>query len=429
MDIENSLARLTAESLHIAGTDLCRFENTIPDPNQSDEDRQINGIRYLQLDPNHLPAPIRRKEEEFQRKAQKLLKELWNLYSEDKPQLEYERSEWGARAYYATLTNLTDDPECVNYYPVVVNSDEPFTEANYPEVAEQRSETEQRLVATQILEMRVTKEKLLDYQHRARKLLCSLDPTEDKFFSDSLLKECLAKENLDTDTAINKVFGRKPYNPVRKHEKRVALQMVWDKRREETLLANLHGMLWDDTWLNKGIEEESCKAFTYLAYTYLLKDNEPGRGRVYREFQTAFWSVLEEATHLGEEDNYLLDPRYGDASWDGLKNLSEAFQTLDWDALYSDTSDGGTAAQEWFKEVGLPRLYDRTEEWWVAVPSVVKDEYDEEDTDKILAKARRTDYENLCLFRNRFRDDARSNEVIYRSTVKLFRAALEQVLS
>lgn len=420
MDITNSLSILAPGEVHLAAHDLCSIERLVQDP-QDDS-------RFVQIDKDHLPAPLRRKEEEFQRKAYKLLTELWNLQAEMKPSIEHEQAKWAAGAYYSTAKDLLSDQECMNYMPVVINGDKPFTEENYAEVAEERPEAGQRLLATEILSENLSKDKLLAYQRRARKFVTALDPIEDKFFSEELVQQCLVAEGLDSDIKINQLFGRKEYTPVRKRERREALQKVWFERRDKILLSNIHGTLTPNVWEDNGIALDSCRAFTNLAISTVLRSDVAGRGAVTKQFQDAFWSVLKEGTELGDEEEYLLDPRYPDWSFEGLKRLSDAFEDLDWADLYEDTSMGGTAAQDWFRTVGLPALYGQSVDWWEDFPPVIKGPYDDEDTLNILSKPTPSAYERLCLFRNEFKNTVREKDVIASSTMKLFQVPLEQVL-
>lgn len=370
----------------------------------------------IPFDAKHLPTDLKKDSDSIRRQIQYHLRSVAELYAEHGERLQREIEDWAEVAYHHSPEDLLIDDDWMNYYPGVVMSDRPYTTLLD---ATPNSEADQRYLTTLLLTGGITKKDREGILKRSQRLLCSLDPRDTLFFSETVLNECLEAVGLDTDARINKRLGRKPYTPVRKVERREILADIWEEKIAEGLLRHeFHSENWSDE-----LEEVALKTFTWFAIETVL-GTVIGYGQ--HDMNVGWWAVLQEASFEADINEYYLDPREED-TWVGLKELMKAVSSADTDQFHYSYQDGNCEGQRWFREVGLPTLYGQTADWWSELPSVKKGEFDSDDTIVILGNQRRSEYENLALFKNSYLESINEGGVRRYCTEK-YTPHIEEVL-
>lgn len=403
MELTNTLAVSNSGDLTRQITELCRDVN-LPGPHN----------------PQHLPTDLRNEQDSYEKQMQYHLGQALSLYHQKGAELQVKLHDWYETAYFYDADDLLKDPNWENYYPGVVISNKPYREFIEAEATE---EANRRHLATLLLTRAISKRQEQQVLQRAQGLVCALDPRDDLFFSEQALEECLKKEQLGTDKAINTVLDRKPYTPVKKADRRNALAKVWTERRVETLKRNQ--FLFTD-WEGDDTVFSTLAAVKTFTYTVIKRITDNFTGLTGGEFGTAFWDVLREATKLGDEDNYYLDPRDED-TWIGLRELGKALAELDQEAIHYAAHDGDYQGQTWLKEVGLPTLYGASADWWANRPNLEHDLAADNEGVLLLFKSNRTPYEEMVLFRQEFREEV-SNARLTTLTLTKYEQQLQEVL-
>jgi hypothetical protein len=382
MEESQSLARVHQTALHELMTGRWEVQVSV-----LDSDNEL-----VPFDPKHLPTDLKQKDQSLRKQLEYHLRTAYQLMAEHGEQHQRDCEEWAALAYYHKPKALTVDPEWINYYPGIVMSDKPY--ATLVD-AVPNTEAEQRYLTTQLLTGAIQKKQKDAILAKSQRLLCSLDPRDSLFFPESVLAECLKKEGLETDAKINKRLGRKPYQPIRKAERREVLAEIWEERIAEL---KLRYQFMSEQWREDELEGKSLRVFTQLALETVF-NTVVGYGQ--NDIWIGVWSVLQEANTEGNIDQYYLDPRDED-TWVGLRQLYEVVRQADTESFHYSAQGGDHDGQRWVREIGLPVLYGQEEEWWKELPVVVKGECDFDDELLILGKQSRSDYESLVLFKTSF---------------------------
>lgn len=378
MELTNTLQLASTADLTQQITELCKTTH-LPGP----------------FDPKHLPKDLRDEQDAYERQMQYHLGQALSLYQKKSAELQIKMDGWWETAYYHEPSDLLADNKWENFFPGVIMSSKPYR--NFAD-AEENSIAEQRFLTTQLLTGAITKKGLASILTTAQGLVCALDPREETFFSEETLAECLESEKLGTQKAINATLDRKPYTPIRKDDRRVALAKVWTEKRNRQLLRNQY--LYAD-WEQDHIEFsilDAVKAFTQLAFREITAS---ATGCAKFEFEAGLWEILREATAEGNEECYYLDPREED-TWDGLHNFAVVVKNADLDKFHYDYQSDIHTGQEWIRSVGLPTLYGNKADWWVDHPTLNNDPYCDEQEELLIGKSRRSPYEDMVLFRLEF---------------------------
>ena len=355
-------------------------------------------------DPKHLPKDLRDEQISYERQMQHFLGQAYSLYQKKSAELQIKTEEWAETAYYYEPSDLLLDNKWENFFPGVIISNKPYRDFAD---AEENSIAEQRYLTTQLLTDAITKKGLEGILTTAQGLVCALDPREETFFSEATLAECLEKENLKTDKAINAVLDRKPYAPVRKGDRRIALAKVWTEKRNERLRRNQYLYAdWEQEHIMFSVLDV-VKAFTQLVYMEVV-DSATGYAR--QQFEAGLWEILKEATAEGDEECYYLDPRDED-TWLGLRDIAQALKSADLDKFHYDHQSNVHSGQDWIRSTALPALYGDSEDWWVDHPTLNNDSNCIEQEELLLGKSRRTPYEDMILFKLQFASRVHASEL------------------
>jgi len=388
MDLTDSLTVASTGDLTSQITELCR-STQLPGP----------------YDPKHLPTDLRNEQDSYERQMQYHLGQALALYQKKSTELQVKMEEWWNTAYYYEPTELLRDVKWENFYPGVVVSSRPYRD--FIE-AEENTQAEQRYLATQLITGAISKKNLDLLLRTAQGLVCALDPREDVFFGEQTLEECLEMEKLTTPKAINAVLGRKPYTQVKRSDRRDALAKVWTARRVEQLR---HSQYLNSDWEREDVvfsTLDAVRAFTMLVFKEVA---DSATGFASRQFRTALWEILREATADGDEENYYLDPRCED-TWEGLRDLAEAMKGADMQAIHDAHQDGLQMGQEWMRSVGLPALYGASADWWSDHRNIEDDPDCSDVEDVLVGKSRRSPYEDVRLFYLQFAGRVKDSELL-----------------
>jgi hypothetical protein len=378
MELTNTLQLASTADLTQQITELCRTTH-LPGP----------------YDPKHLPKDLRDEQDSYERQMQYHLGAALSLYQKKSAELQIKMDEWWETAYYYEPSELLLDNKWENFFPGVVISGKPYRDFAD---AEENTEEEQRFLTTQLLTGAITKKGLASILTTAQGLVCALDPREETFFSEETLTECLEKENLTTPKAVNAVLNRKPYTPVRKDDRRIALAKVWTERRVEKARRNQYLYCdWEQEHIVFSVLD-AVRAFTQLVFNEIA-DSANGYGKV--EFETALWEVLRVASESGQEEEYFLDPRDED-TWTGLQEVAEAIRSTDLGEFHLLHQDGVHAGQEWIRTTALPALYGACADWWAEHPALEIDANCDQNEILLVSKSSRTPYEDMVLFKLQF---------------------------
>ena len=378
MELTNTLQLASTADLTQQITELCQTTH-LPGP----------------YDPKHLPKDLRDEQDSYEKQMQYHLGQALNLYQKKSAELQIKMEQWWETAYFYEPSELLRNNKWENFFPGVIISNKPYRDFAD---AEANSIADQRYLTTQLLTDAITKKGLASILTTAQGLVCALDPREETFFSEETLAECLEKENLTTPKAINAVLDRKPYTPIRKDDRRIALAKVWTGKRNQQLLRN--------QYLNADWEQEhivfsvldAVKAFTQLVYMEIITS---ATGYAKKEFESGLWEILREATTEGDEESYYLDPREED-TWLGLRDFAQALKEADLEKFHYDYQSDIHTGQEWIRSTGLPALYGNGADWWVELPTLDIDPDCIEQEELLLGKSRRSPYEDMILFKLQF---------------------------
>jgi len=346
-------------------------------------------------DPKHLPKDLRNEQDAYERQMQYYLCQALSLYQKKSAELQIKMDWWWETAYYHEARDLLLDNKWENFFPGVIISNKPYRDFAD---AEENSIAEQRFLTTQLLTGAISKKGLASILATAKGLVCALDPREETFFCEDTLAECLEKETLTTPKAINSVLDRKPYAPVSKEDRRIALAKVWTEKRNERLRRNQY--LYSD-WEQEHIMFsilDVVKAFTQLVYMEIISS---ATGYAEKEFESGLWEILGQATTEGDEECYYLDPREED-TWNGLRDFAQALKSADLEKFHYDHQSNIHSGQDWIRSTGLPALYGDSEDWWAELPTLEKDPNCIEQEELLLGKSRRSPYEDMILFKLQF---------------------------
>ncbi len=257
-------------------------------------------------------------------------------------------------------------------------SDEPLLGASPLATADERDPLEQRILATELLTGTATKAKERALKERAATLLCSRNPRDSEFFNERTLEECLKKEKLTTNRAINRALGRELSTYVKASNKREALWAAWQERDE--VLAKEYRLQtgdWEDS------ETEMLQAFTVYAWSVIAYPNPvggwcPNLGSNVQQIQVGLWAVVKQAYEEYSIGDYLLDPREDD-TWAGISDFARALKAKsdEYEQWWRDYQRGSYPAQRWVKEEGLKALYGSSADWWADEPDLSHKEGDD----------------------------------------------------
>ena len=341
------------------------------------------------FDIKHLPTELRHQLESYERHMLSLLSQAQQLYLSKGASVADSIQQWCETAYYYGPQDILESDEWHNFYPAVLIEDRPYRDMS--ETVEAAA-LEQRHLTTQLLTGALTKKKQKRLEEIAQKLVCTLDPRDDAFFTQETLNTCLKQETLDSDKAINELLGRKYYHPVTKADRRDALAKRWEERNQRLKLQyQFDRGQWDD------FKQQAQRAFTYRALDAFVESQQ---GYHKRELELAIWAVLKRAQELGDLTAYYLDPREAE-TWEGLKALSGALSAEDADQLHYDVQRGGQKAQRWMKEVGFPLLYGDSVDWWAELPDLESEQHESKGL-LVLSKVNRSAREEVELVRALF---------------------------
>ena len=355
-------------------------------------------------DPKHLPKDLRDEQDAYERQMQYYLGLAFSLYQKKSAELQLKTEEWAETAYFYEPSELLRDNKWENFFPGVIISNKPYRDFAD---AEANTIAEQRYLTTQLLTDAITKKGLASILTTAQGLVCALDPREETFFSEETLAECLEKENLTTPKAINAVLERKPYAPVRKEDRRIALAKVWTEKRNQQLLRNQYLYAdWEQDHIVFSVLD-GVKAFTHLVYMEIIAS---ATGYAKKEFESGLWEILREATAEEDEENYFLDPREED-TWIGLRDFAEALKSADLEKFHYDHQSNIHTGQEWIRSTGLPALYGNSADWWIDHPTLDNDPNCIEQEELLLGKSRRSPYEGMVLFKLQFASGVSPSEL------------------
>ena len=374
--------------------------STLQHSSQADLTQQITELcRKTHLpgpyDPKHLPKDLRDEQEAYEKQMQYFLGQALSLYQKKNTELQIKTEDWWETAYYHTPSDLLKDNKWENFFPGVIISNKPYRDFAD---AEENTIAEQRFITTQLLTGAITKKELANVLAKAQGLVCALDPREETFFSEETLSECLKNEKLDTANAINTTLDRKPYTPIRKDDRRIALAKVWTEKRNRQLLRNQYLYSdWEQDHIMFSIFDV-VKAFTQLVFWEI---SETATGYARKEFRAGLWEILRVATAEGDEECYYLDPREVD-TWDGLRDFAQVLKSADLEKFHNDHQSDIHTGQEWIRSIGLPTLYGNNADWWIDHPTL--DNYSNciEHEELLLCKSGRSPYEDMVLFKLQF---------------------------
>lgn len=379
--------------------DLTNIEQYLMASNDlAEQTRHLCDIKIEGLaDPRHLPSEIKKELEAYRSQMLYHLGEAQKLYLTKNQAIQQAMLEWSEATYYYSAENLIGSAEWHNYYPAITIQDKPYKDLWDAKPA---TEEEQRYLATQLITRALPKKHEERLLRKAQGLVNTLDPRDADFFPLETLNECLEREGLSSQRAINAMFGRKHYAPITKADKREALALVWEERNREGILK--HRFLSGD-W--NEFEGQILQSF-FMLLVMTIK-NHSGCGYANDELELAIWSVLANAKAYDDDvSNYyeFLDPR-DEETWGNIQNFVDALNKLDKDQLHYDDQDGKTTAQKWMKEVGLPALYGTTAEWWIELPDVAIERQDPRDGISLLGQSNLTPREKVNLAKCLFKDE------------------------
>jgi hypothetical protein len=335
-------------------TEICRVENPLAPWNLT-----------LDFDPENLPRALR---DELHR----LMKAKEHYVSQLEANAIAQRAwvekvvVWMRSATEFGPEHFVDDPTWERYFASIVLSDDPLLGANPLSNARERDQFEQRVLATELLMDKITKEKKRKLEERAKSLLCSCNPRDEVFFSDQTLDECLEREGLKSKKEVNRILGRDAGTYIKSSDYRQALWQKWQDRDQDAIQRQRFAK---GEW--GAMEATILDTFTTFAF-FRMTDQVHEREwnphpAVVSELRRALWDVLEEAKKQGESiSDYYLDPRDED-DWTGIADFTKALREQDKEEWWFEFQGGSTLIQRWMKEVGLPALYGTDCEWWAEV--------------------------------------------------------------
>lgn len=368
MTEDSALAAIAADgklaTLPLSNTEIVRFE-----------DPQFPWLLTLDFDPDKMPKSLREEIKSLNDYTEYLLRQL-HANALAKQQWADKFKKWRDRSTKYGPEDLIGDQNWERYYAAVVLSDEPLLGASPLATADERDPLEQRILATELLTGTATKAKERALKERAATLLCSRNPRDSEFFNERTLEECLKKEKLTTNTAINRALGRGLSTYVKASNKREALWAAWQER-DEVLVKEyrLQTGDWEDS------ETEMLQAFTCFAWTEITRDQLggwcPNLG-IAVQTQVGLWSVAKQIYDEYDIDDYLLDPRDED-TWVGIRDFARALKAKsdEYEQWHSDFQEGVYTAQRWMKEEGLKALYGNSADWWADEPDLSQKEGDD----------------------------------------------------
>lgn len=363
----------------------------------------------------HLPGPYA-----YERQMQYFLGQALSLYQKKSAELQIKMVDWWETAYYHTPSDLLADNKWENFFPGVVVSGKPYRDFTD---AEENTEDEQRFLTTQLLTGSISKKEHASILIRAQKLVCALDPREEIFFSKEILAECLEREKLTTEKAINIVLNRKHYTPIRKDDRRTALAKVWTEKRNRQLLRNQYLYAdWEQDHIMFRVLD-AIKAFTYVVYMEVL---DSVMVCAQDQIEAGIWEILRKATAEGDEEAYYLDPRDED-TWTGLHDVAQALKSADFDKFYYDKQQGINTGQEWVRSTGLPALYGEKADMWTEHPIIKIDSNRVKQEELLVCESNRSPYEEMILFKFQFSSSVISSE-LWQLTRERYGQKLREVL-
>ena len=387
MELTNTLQVASTADLTQQITELCRTTH-LPGP----------------FNPKHLPKDLRDEQDSYERQMQHHLGQALSLYHKKSAELQIKMDEWWETAYYYEPSELLRDNKWENFFPGVIISNKPYRDFAD---AEENTIAEQRFLTTQLLTGAITKKDRASILTTAQGLVCALDPREETFFSEDTLTKCLEKENLTTPKAINATLDRKPYTPIRKDDKRIALAKVWTEKRNRQLLRNQYLYCdWEQDHIVFSVLDV-VKAFTHLVFNEIVAS---ATGYERAEFEMGLWEILREATAEGDEEHYYLDPRDED-TWLGLRDIGKAIKGADLDQFHDDHQSNIHTGQDWIHSTGLPALYGNSADWWGDHQTLDNDPDCIEQEELLLSKSRRSPYEDMVLFKVQFANSVNASEL------------------
>ena len=232
-------------------------------------------------------------------------------------------------------------------------------------------------------------------------------PKRRNFFSKEILAECLEREKLITEKAINIVLNRKHYTPIRKDDCRTALAKVWTEKRNRQLLRNQYMYSnWQQDHIMFSVLD-AIKAFTYVVYMEVLYSVMVC---AQDQIEAGLLEILRKATAEGDEEAYYLDPRDED-TWAGLHDVAQALKSADFDKFYYDQQQGINTGQEWVRSTGLPALYGEKADMWTEHPIIKIDSNRVKQEEWLASKSNRSPCEEMILFKFQFSSSVISSEL------------------
>lgn len=371
-------------------------------------------------DPKHLPKDLRDEQEAYEKQMQYFLGQALNLYQKKSAELQIKTEDWRETAYYHEPSDLLADNKWENFVPGVIISNKPYRDFTD---AEENSIAEQRYLTTQLLTGAITKKGRTSILTTAQGLVCALDPREETFFSEETLTECLDREKLTTEKAINIVLNRKHYTPIRKDDRRIALAKVWTEKRNRQLLRKQYMYSnWQQDH-NAFSVLDAVKAFTYLVYLEVV---DSVMVCAQDQIEAGLWEILRKATAEGDEEAYYLDPRDED-TWIGLRDVAQALKSADFEKFYYDEQQGINTGQEWVRSTGLPALYGEKTDLWTEHPIIKIDSNRIKQEELLACKSNRSSYEEMIFFKFQFFSSVISSE-LWQLTRERYGQKLREVL-
>jgi hypothetical protein len=357
MEEMNALA-----TLPVIETEICRVENPLAPWNLT-----------LDFDPENLPRALKDELHRLMKAKEHYVSQLEANAIAQRAWVE-KVMVWMRSSTEFGPEHCVDDPTWERYFAAIVLSDDPLLGANPLSNAREREPFEQRVLATELLMDKITKEKKKKLEERAKSLLCSCNPRDEVFFSEQTLRDCLEQEGLNSKKEVNRILGRDAGTYIKSSDYRQALWQKWQDRDEGAIQRQ---RFEKGEW--GAMEATILDTFTAGVFAQMTASV---RGREWNphqstteELRRAFFTVVKTVADRGESlSDYYLDPRDED-DWKGIsefvKGLREA-ETVGW---WDDYQMGKTPAQRWMKEVGLPLLYGTEAEWWVETPDVTEKDY------------------------------------------------------
>jgi hypothetical protein len=386
MEEMNALA-----SVPVIETEICRVENPLAPWNLT-----------LDFEPENLPRALK---DELHR----LMKAKEHYVSQLEANAIAQRAwvekvvVWMRSATEFGPEHFVDDPIWERYFASIVLSDDPLLGANPLSDAKERDPFEQRVLATELLTDKITKEKRRKLEERAKSLLCSCNPRDEVFFSDQTLDECLEREGLKSKKEVNRILGRDAGTYIKSSDYRQALWQKWQDRDQDAIQRQRFAE--GDWGATEATILDTFTAFAFFKMTDQVHKREWNpHPAVVSELRRALWDVLDEAKNQGESiSDYYLDPRDED-DWTGIAEFTKALREQDKEEWWSEFQSGSTLIQRWMKKVGLPTLYGTDCEWWAEVKDIK-----EKDRQMQFGREAHSIYFEEHYKESEFRDLVRSN--------------------